>query len=110
MAKDSTGRPIPVYIPPAPDRVGRPTPEQEQFMIAAQKVDEALHDITDLSVRVGNVESSTASDFNAALLDFEQRFDTMMLARLTDFQRQIDAAVSAFQRSPPDPELEPEAR
>jgi hypothetical protein len=110
MAKDRSGRPIPAYIPPPPDRNPQLPAAQEQFLIAAQKVDTVLAEATDLSVRVGDLERSLASDFNEALLDFEQRFDAMMLARMEELTRQVEMTLSAFQRGTPEPEPEPETR
>jgi hypothetical protein len=90
MAKDKSGRPIPAYIPkPAsPDPVT--SASQEQFMLAARKVDDTLRQTTDLAQRVAALEIDTGEAFNAALADFEQRFNAMMFAAISDFTKQFE--------------------
>ena len=85
MARDSEGRPIPVGRPDPPNHEAR-TAEQEQFLLIARKIDDALRHLEDLARRVAALEVGGEETLNAKIFDFEQRFDTMMLARLTDFE------------------------
>jgi hypothetical protein len=110
MARDSEGRPIPVSRPDPPNDQARATAEQEQFVLIAKKIDDALRHLEDLARRVGSLEVGGEQTLNTKIFDFEQRFDTMMLARMTDFERRFDAmaqAVAEAVRTRPPPPSEP---
>jgi len=100
MARDTEGRPIPVSRPDPPNHQAR-TAEQEQFLLIAKKIDDALRHLEELARRVGSLEVGGEQTLNAKIFDFEQRFDTMMLARLTDFERRFDQMAEAARKPPP---------
>ena len=109
MARDNEGRPIPVSRPDPPNHQPR-TAEQEQFLLIARKIDDALRHLEDLARRVGSLEVGGEQTLNAKIFDFEQRFDTMMLARMTDFERRFDSMAEAVReavRTRPPPPSEP---
>jgi hypothetical protein len=109
MALDSSGRPIPVELPDPATPQARMTEEQEQFLLIARKIDDALRHLEDLARRVGSLEVGNETRFNAKIFDFEQRFDAMMLARMTDhetrFQLMADTLRQLMEKrdSPPPP-------
>jgi|ERR1700722_9195907 hypothetical protein len=110
MARDSEGRPIPVSRPDPPNDQVRATAEQEQFLLIARKIDDALRHLEELARRVLALELGGEQTLNTKIFDFEQRFDTMMLARMTDFERRFDAmaqAVAEAVRTRPPPPSEP---
>jgi hypothetical protein len=112
MARDSEGRPIPVSRPAPPNDQARTTAEQEQFLLIAKKIDDALRHLEDLARRVGSLEVGGEQTLNTKIFDFEQRFDTMMLARLTDFERRFDSMAEAAREAatrplPPSEPIEP---
>ena len=95
MARDPTGRrPIPV-VPDPPNHQSTATAEQEQFLLVARKVDDALRHLEDLARRVIALELGADGPLTAKLSDFEGGFDAMMLARLTEFERRIDMMAEA---------------
>ena len=110
MARDSEGRPIPVSRPDPPNDQARMTAEQEQFVLIAKKIDDALRHLEDLARRVGSLEVGGEQTLNTKIFDFEQRIDTMMLARMTDFERRFDSmaeTVAEAVRTRPPPPSEP---
>ena len=111
MARDSEGRPIPVNRPDPQNLEPQTTAEQEQFLLIARKIDDALRHLEDLARRVLALELGVEEPLNAKISDFERRFDAMMLERLRDFERRFDsmadAAREAAARPPPAPAPEP---
>jgi hypothetical protein len=103
MALDETGRPIPVSIPDPPQHSGQPTEADIQFMLMAKKSDDALRLASDLSRRVNELEKMIGDRLETKLAEFEKRFDTIMVERLSAYQRQVDAAVASY------PHISPEA-
>ena len=65
MALDSAGRPIPVHTPDPPNHESRATAEQEQFLLVARKIDEALRQVADLASRVAVLEEGAEEQLNA---------------------------------------------
>jgi hypothetical protein len=106
MARDNEGRPIPVSRPDPPNHQPTPTAEQEQFLLVGKKSDQALTQVAELSARVAVLETEGQDRLNARLLDFEQRFDTMMLERLREFERRFDSMAEAARRPPPSEPIE----
>jgi hypothetical protein len=107
MAKDKSGRPIPAYIPPPPDHQPELNPLQEQFIRASMKAEDAMRQVEELSARVNALEQSGYDRLNADLLDFEQRFDAMMLAKMQDFERRYEMMLAAPSNMPPLEEATP---
>jgi hypothetical protein len=101
MAKDRSGRPIPVYVPPPPDANPQIPAAQQQFMLAAQKVDDNVRHTHDLEARVSRLEIDAGDRFNEALLEFEQRFNDMMLAQMQEFEKRIEMLTSSPPTVPP---------
>jgi hypothetical protein len=90
MAKDRSGRPIPAYIPPPPDRTAEVSPQQEQFILSAQKADAAMLKTDELEARVARLEVDAGERFTEALADFEERFNEMMLAQMQELTKQAE--------------------
>ena len=107
MARDNEGRPIPVSRPDPSSHRAEMTAEQEQFLLAAKKSDDALRHVEDHARRLSVLEQSGDETLNAKLLDFERRFDAMMLDRLTEFERRFEAMAVAAARHPPPAEPPP---
>jgi hypothetical protein len=103
MALDESGRPIPISIPDPPKHDGQPTEADIQFMLMAKKADDALRLASDLSRRVNELEKVVGDRLEVKLAEFEKRFDTIMVERLSAYQRQIDSAVASY------PHISPEA-
>jgi hypothetical protein len=107
MAKDARGRPIPVRTPDPVDHQPQLNPVQEQFIRTSMKAEEAMRQIEELSARVNALEQSGYDRLNADLLDFEQRFDAMMLAKMQDFERRYEMMLAAPPNMPPLEEATP---
>jgi hypothetical protein len=86
MALDSTGRPIAVHTPAPPNHKSRALPEQEQFLLVARKLDDALRHLEGLSRRVAVLEVGVEEQLNATLAELRGRFDELMLTRLKDHE------------------------
>jgi hypothetical protein len=99
MAKDASGRPIPVSIPEPPNHQPQLNPVQEQFIRASQKTEDAMRQLEGLSHRVSALEKGGNERLNEKLADFERRFDAMMLGKLNDFERRFELMMAA----PPEP-------
>ena len=96
MALDKDGRPIPIGFTEQPDHSGQPTEDQKQFVIMAEKADAALRFATDVSQRMAAFEQVIQEQLNTKLGEYESRFNTLMVERLGEFQKQIDAMASRY--------------
>jgi PHD/YefM family antitoxin component YafN of YafNO toxin-antitoxin module len=106
MAKDASGRPIPVSIPAPPDHQPQLNPVQEQFIRASQKTEDLMTQVEDLSRRVAVLEQGGGDRLNADLADFERRVDAQMLTQMQEFERRFEAMMAAPPSIPP--EIPPE--
>ena len=98
MARDNDGRPIPVSRPEPLSHRSEMTAEQEQFLLAAKKSDDALRHVEDHARRLTALEQEVDDTLNAKLLDFEKRFDAMMLASLTEYGKRFETMAGAFEK------------